>query len=242
MFDGYLDDPQANAAAFANGWFRTGDLGRFDDEGYLTLLGRLKDVINRGGEKVGTLEVEAALTRHPAVEQACVFAIPHPSLGEEVAAAVVLSPGQHANEQSIQAHARGMLTGFKVPRCVFFVPAFPKSATNKVERRQVAQMCLTLLARCDSPEPDASPWSPLERDIARLWQRVLGIDAGRIVRGDDFFLLGGDSLKAYELFAHIRKRYRVSVGLRHLFFGDRRQVEWLLRTQLLADLRQHEGL
>jgi acyl-CoA synthetase (AMP-forming)/AMP-acid ligase II/thioesterase domain-containing protein/acyl carrier protein len=217
VFDGYLDDPQANAAAFANGWFRTGDLGRFDDEGYLTLLGRLKDVINRGGEKVGTLEVEAALTRHPAVEQACVFAIPHPSLGEEVAAAVVLSPGQHANEQSIQAHARGMLTGFKVPRCVFFVPAFPKSATNKVERRQVAQMCLTLLARCDSPEPDASPWSPLERDIARLWQRVLGIDAGRIVRGDDFFLLGGDSLKAYELFAHIRKRYRVSVGLRHLF-------------------------
>jgi oxalate---CoA ligase len=106
VFDGYLDNPQATAAAFVNGWFRTGDLGRFDEEGYLTLMGRIKDVINRGGEKIGTLEVEAALLRHPAVAEACVFPIPHPSLGEEVAAAVVLSSNLTVTERAAGTCAR----------------------------------------------------------------------------------------------------------------------------------------
>jgi acyl-CoA synthetase (AMP-forming)/AMP-acid ligase II/thioesterase domain-containing protein/acyl carrier protein len=219
VFDGYFDNPAANAAAFIDGWFRTGDLGRSDEDGYLTLVGRIKNVINRGGEKIGTSEVEAALTRHPAVEQACVFAIPHPSLGEEVAAAVVLSSKAVVTERDIQAHARGILTGFKVPRRVFFLPSFPTSATNKIRRDQVAQICKGLLAQ-NKPAPaeeTAGPWSALERDIAGLWQRVLGIDARQIEREDDFFLVGGDSLKAYDLLAHMRKRYRVTMGLRHLF-------------------------
>jgi acyl-CoA synthetase (AMP-forming)/AMP-acid ligase II/thioesterase domain-containing protein/acyl carrier protein len=217
VFDGYLDDPEANAAAFINGWFRTGDLGRFDEEGYLTLIGRIKDVINRGGEKIGTIEVEAALTRHPAVEQACVFPIPHPSLGEEVAAAVVLSSNEAVTEREIQAHARGMLAGFKVPRRVFFLPSFPKSPTNKIRRDQVALMCRGLLAESRAAEEIALPRSTLDREIAKLWSGILRIDAQQIDTADDFFLIGGDSLKAYELFARIRKRYRVTVGLRHLF-------------------------
>jgi acyl-CoA synthetase (AMP-forming)/AMP-acid ligase II/thioesterase domain-containing protein/acyl carrier protein len=218
VFDGYLDNPAATAAAFINGWFRTGDLGRFDEEGYLTLVGRIKDVVNRGGEKIGTLEVEAALTRHPAVEQACVFSIPHPSLGEEVAAAVVLSSKAVVSERDIQAHARSMLTGFKVPRRVFFLPSFPRNATNKIRRDQVAQICRGLLAQSKPlGEAIAVPWSPLESEIAGLWRQVLGIDSGQIEREDDFFLIGGDSLKAYDLFAYLRKRYRVTVGLRHLF-------------------------
>ena len=218
VFEGYLDNAEANAAAFINGWFRTGDLGRFDEQGYLTLIGRIKDVINRGGEKIGTIEVEAALTRHPAVEQACVFSIPHPSLGEEVAAAVVPSSRCAVTERDIRAHARGMLTGFKVPRRVFFMPSFPKSATNKIRRDQVAQICRGLLAE-NKPIAEESPlpWSALEREIAGLWKRVLGIDSGQIDKEDDFFLIGGDSLKAYDLFAHLRKRYGVTVGLRHLF-------------------------
>src|SRR5262249_22899187 len=89
VFDGYLDDARANTDVFVDGWFRTGDLGCFDDDGYLTLTGRVSDVIHRGGEKIGPLEVEAVLAQHPAVAQACVFGVPHPSLGEEVAATVV---------------------------------------------------------------------------------------------------------------------------------------------------------
>jgi len=216
VFDGYLDNPEANAAAFVNGWFRTGDLGRFDDDGYLTLIGRTKDVINRGGEKIGALEVEAALAKHPAVEEVCVFAVPHPSLGEEVAAAVTILAGCSVSKQEILAHARGRLTGFKVPREVFFLPSLPKGATNKIRRDQVAQICRDLLARSERPSgPGAHPWSSLEQEIGRIWKRLLGLDA--IGLDDDFFLVGGDSLKAYELFAHLRKRYRVTLGLRQIF-------------------------
>jgi acyl-CoA synthetase (AMP-forming)/AMP-acid ligase II/thioesterase domain-containing protein len=217
VFDGYLDNPEANAAAFVHGWFRTGDLGRFDDDGYLTLIGRTKDVINRGGEKIGTHEVEAALAKHPAVEEVCVFAIPHPSLGEEVAAAITTSAGRTVSKQEIRTHARGLLTDFKVPREVFFLPSLPKGATNKIRRDQVAQICRNLLAKSQStPAPDkARPWSSLEQEVAGAWKRVLELDTIRL--DDDFFLVGGDSLKAYELFAHLRKRHRVDLGLRHIF-------------------------
>jgi acyl-CoA synthetase (AMP-forming)/AMP-acid ligase II/thioesterase domain-containing protein/acyl carrier protein len=217
VFDGYLDNPEANAAAFVNGWFRTGDLGRFDDDGYLTLIGRTKDVINRGGEKIGTLEVEAALAKHPAVEEVCVFAIPHPSLGEEVAAAVTILAGRTVSKQEIRTHARGWLTDFKVPREVFILPSLPKGATNKIRRDQVAQICQDLLAKSQStPASDkARSWSSLEQEVARVWKRVLELETIRL--DDDFFLVGGDSLKAYELFAQLRKRHQVSLGLRHIF-------------------------
>jgi acyl-CoA synthetase (AMP-forming)/AMP-acid ligase II/thioesterase domain-containing protein len=217
VFDGYLDNPDANDAAFINGWFRTGDLGRFDDDGYLTLIGRIKDIINRGGEKIATNEVEAALAKHPAVEEVCVFAIPHPSLGEEVAAAVVMQSRSAASEQVLRDHASGLLTGFKVPRRIFFLPSLPRGATNKVRRDQVAKICRDLLSRPQSTQaPDQSrPWSSLEQEVAAVWKRVLGLDTIRL--DDDFFLVGGDSLRAYELFAHLRNRHRVNLGLRHIF-------------------------
>jgi acyl-CoA synthetase (AMP-forming)/AMP-acid ligase II/thioesterase domain-containing protein len=217
VFDGYLDNPEANDAAFVDGWFRTGDLGRFDDGGYLTLIGRIKDIINRGGEKIATIEVEAALTKHPAVEEVCVFAIPHPSLGEEVAAAVVIASGRTVSEQVLRDYASGLLTGFKVPRRIFLLPSLPKNATNKIRRDQVAQICRDLLAKPQStPAPDKSrPWSSLEQEVAGVWKRVLKLDTIRL--DDDFFLVGGDSLKAYDMFSHLRKRHGVTLGLRHIF-------------------------
>ena len=93
VFAGYEANPEANDAAFSNGWFRTGDEGSLDDEGYLTLRGRLKEIINRGGEKISPLEIDDALLRHPAVRQAVTFSMDDPLLGEEVAAAVVVDPG-----------------------------------------------------------------------------------------------------------------------------------------------------
>ncbi len=135
---GYEGNPEANARSFfeAGGrrWFRTGDQGSFDAEGYLTLTGRLKEIINRGGEKVSPLEVDAVLMDHPAVAQVVTFAIPHPKLGEEVGAAVVLRDGAVASEGEIRAFAEGRLAAFKVPRRVVIVPEIPKGATGKLQR------------------------------------------------------------------------------------------------------------
>jgi oxalate---CoA ligase len=136
---GYDNNPDANARAFTNGWFRTGDQGTIDAEGYLTLTGRLKELINRGGEKISPLEVDTVLMDHPAVGQCVTFAMPHDLLGEEVAAAIVLREGQQATEQEIRDFASKHLAPFKVPRKVLFLAEIPKGATGKLQRIGLAQ-------------------------------------------------------------------------------------------------------
>ena len=136
---GYQNDPAANAASFTDGWFHTGDQGVLDDEGYLTLTGRLKEIINRGGEKVAPLEVDNVLSAHPAVAQALTFAMPHAKLGEEVAAAIVLKEGQSASESEIRDFAAERLADFKVPRKLVFLDEIPKGATGKLQRIGLAE-------------------------------------------------------------------------------------------------------
>jgi acyl-CoA synthetase (AMP-forming)/AMP-acid ligase II len=136
---GYRNNPAANAASFTDGWFHTGDQGVLDDEGYLTLTGRLKEIINRGGEKVAPLEVDNVLSAHPAVAQALTFAMPHPKLGEEVAAAIVLKEGQSASESEIRDFAAERLADFKVPRKLVFLDEIPKGATGKLQRIGLAE-------------------------------------------------------------------------------------------------------
>ena len=140
---GYEGNPEANAKSFfeAEGrrWFRTGDQGAFDSEGYLTLTGRLKEIINRGGEKVSPLEVDGVLSDHPAIAQAVTFALPHPKLGEEVAAAVVLREGAEATEREIRDFAAERLADFKVPRKVVILEEIPKGATGKLQRIGLAE-------------------------------------------------------------------------------------------------------
>jgi acyl-CoA synthetase (AMP-forming)/AMP-acid ligase II len=136
---GYEANPDANAKAFTNGWFRTGDQGALDAEGYLTLTGRLKELINRGGEKVSPLEVDGVLSAHPAVAQALTFAMPHAKLGEEVAAAVVLREGAECTERELRDFAAQQLADFKVPRKVVFLPEIPKGATGKLMRIGLAE-------------------------------------------------------------------------------------------------------
>ena len=131
---GYDNNPVANRENFVNGWFRTGDQGIMDEDGYLTITGRLKEIINRGGEKVSPREVDEILLDHPAVSQAVTFAIPHDKLGEEVAAAVVLNDGQTASESDIRAFAADYLAGFKVPKKILILDDIPKGATGKVQR------------------------------------------------------------------------------------------------------------
>ncbi len=131
---GYENNQEANDEAFSDGWFRTGDQGVVDADGYLTITGRLKEIINRGGEKISPREVDEALLDHPSVAQAVTFAMPHPKLGEEVAAAVVLGEGAKATESELRDHVAQRLADFKVPRRVVFVAEIPKGPTGKLQR------------------------------------------------------------------------------------------------------------
>ncbi len=139
VVDGYENNPAANEAAFTAGWFRTGDEGMLDDDGYLFLTGRLKEQINRGGEKISPLEVDEVLLRHPAVAEAVTFAIPHDKLGEEVGAAVVLVAGENVTEGELQRYLRAQLAAFKVPKQIVFVAEMPKGATGKLQRIGLAE-------------------------------------------------------------------------------------------------------
>ncbi|MDP2007332.1 MAG: acyl--CoA ligase [Rubrivivax sp.] len=131
---GYENNPKANAEAFTNGWFRTGDQGVMDAEGYVSLTGRLKEIINRGGEKVSPREVDEILMDHPAVAQVVCFGMPHPKLGEEVAACVVLREGQAVTERELQDFVGKRAADFKVPKKILFMEEIPKGATGKLQR------------------------------------------------------------------------------------------------------------
>ncbi|MFQ3661443.1 MAG: acyl--CoA ligase [Chloroflexaceae bacterium] len=137
VVDGYENNPEANAAAFVDGWFRTGDQGYLDDDGYLVLTGRIKELINRGGEKISPLEIDDVLLRHPAVAEALAFAVPHPTLGEEVHAAVVLRA--EATERDLRDHCARALADFKVPRRIHVLEALPRGATGKLQRITMAR-------------------------------------------------------------------------------------------------------
>jgi acyl-CoA synthetase (AMP-forming)/AMP-acid ligase II len=136
VMHGYLNNPDANAVAFWDGYFRTGDQGALDEAGYLMLTGRLKELINRGGEKISPLEVDAALLEHPAVAEAVSFAAPDPKYGEEVHAAVVLKAA--ATPAEIQAFCGKRLADFKVPKVIHVAKEVPRTATGKIQRRHVA--------------------------------------------------------------------------------------------------------
>ncbi len=131
---GYENNPAANADGFRDGWFRTGDQGVKDGDGYLTITGRLKEIINRGGEKVSPREIDEILMDHPAVAQVVCFGMPHAKLGEEVAAVVVLRPGSAATDRELQAFVAGRAADYKVPKKILFMDEIPKGATGKLQR------------------------------------------------------------------------------------------------------------
>jgi acyl-CoA synthetase (AMP-forming)/AMP-acid ligase II len=139
VMSGYENNPKANGEAFSNGWFRTGDQGVMDEEGYVTITGRLKEIINRGGEKISPREVDEVMMDHPAVQQCVTFALPHDKLGEDVAAAIVLREGAEAGEKDLREFAAKRLADFKVPRKIVILLEIPKGATGKTQRIGLAQ-------------------------------------------------------------------------------------------------------
>jgi len=205
VFGGYGGNAEATSEAFSRGWFRTGDEGHLDEDGFVFLHGRIKEIINRAGEKISPAEVEAVLLAHPSVAQATVFSVPDELLGEEVGAAVVLSPRENVSKRELQAFAAEQLADFKVPRVVAFVDEIPKGPTGKVQRIGLAAR-LGVTRRVEPDRADfAPPRSRIELELAEMVGGVLGVD--RVGIADDFFALGGDSLLAAELVARIRSAY-----------------------------------
>jgi acyl-CoA synthetase (AMP-forming)/AMP-acid ligase II/acyl carrier protein len=215
---GYESNPEANRSAFTDGWFRTGDQGCLDGEGYLRLTGRLKEIINRGGEKVSPREVDEVLLDHPAVAQVVTFAIPDGTLGEEVGAVVVLKPGVEATEREVRDFAATRLADFKVPKTVLFLDEIPKGPTGKLQRIGLAErLGLGSTARPERPARRTylAPRTPVEELLAGLWAEVLGLEQ---VGVDEHFLdLGGDSMLATLLVSRIRQELRLELSLRSLF-------------------------
>jgi oxalate---CoA ligase len=173
----------------------TGDLGIIDSEGYLTIVGRTKELINRGGEKISPYEVERALLLHPSVKEAAAFSVPHPRLGENTAAAVVLKPETDTPTQDIKAFLADHLAPFKIPQHIFVVSQLPKGGTGKVSRSELSEAMARYVRNVTPPE------SPLEFQILDIWQRLLQRDDIGI--DDDFFELGGDSLMAVEIMLEV---------------------------------------
>jgi acyl-CoA synthetase (AMP-forming)/AMP-acid ligase II len=204
---------QVAGQGFTDGWFRTGDLGRLDAEGYLYIEGRIKEIINRGGEKVSPREVEEALLQHPAVAQAVVFAMPDKALGQEVAAAVVLRDTS-ITERQLRQSAATRLVHFKVPRRILVVNALPLGPTGKPQRIGLAEK-LGLTEEAAHPPSESSefvgPRDPLEEFLAETWREVLRIPSVGVHQG--FLDAGGDSLLATRVVARVRQQLDVDLTL-----------------------------
>jgi amino acid adenylation domain-containing protein len=216
VFDGYLDDPEANADAFVDGWFRMGDLGRLDEHGELHVVGRLKEVINRGGDKISPSAIDPVMRAVPGVVDAAAFGVPHPRLGEEVVAAVVPAPRQPCKAEDVIEAVRRKLGSRAAPRQVWFVDELPRTELGKVRRAALTERFGAEL-RAESPEPAESveARSPLEIALAGLWSSVLGI--GRVRADDNFFMIGGDSLRGAQLVELVRAVFGVTIRPETLF-------------------------
>jgi oxalate---CoA ligase len=214
---GYANNPEANATAFTLGWFRTGDQGYIDDDGYVFLTGRLKEIINRGGEKISPREVDEVLLAHPQVKQALAFALSDPKLGEDIAAAVVLTePG--TSEKELRKFVASQLSHFKVPRRIVILADIPKGPTGKLQRIGLAEkLGLDQIPNAPEIQPDeiVFPSTVLEMVLAEIWQNVLGLSSVGI--NQNFLDVGGDSILATKLISRIRTKLNIQISMIDFF-------------------------
>lgn len=208
---GYINLPDDRQERLEGGWFRTGDIGHMDDDGYLFLHGRVKEIVNRGGEKVSPAEVDDCLLRHEAVAEAACFAMPHPTLGEDLAAALVLHKGFDVDEHSLRAYLFEKLSHFKIPSRILIIDSIPKSSIGKVQRRQLAERLKHMLQTGSE-----KPTDDTERFLAEVFRDVIPgcMEAGRDA---NFFGLGGDSLQAIRASQRISSRYGIELPAHEIF-------------------------
>jgi|EndMetStandDraft_5_1072996.scaffolds.fasta_scaffold01561_3 acyl-CoA synthetase (AMP-forming)/AMP-acid ligase II len=214
VMSGYDANEAATQAAFAGNWFKTGDVGFFDDDGYLFLAGRIGEIINRGGEKVAPREVDTLLLEHPAVEEAVTFPVPHATLGEDVAAAIVLRSDAMATAKDIRQFAIGRIADFKVPRQILIVREIPKGPIGKVQRIGLAAK-LGLATGTGLPGAYVAPRTALEKVLAKHWAEILQVE--QIGIHDDFFAVGGDSLLVTDVLSHLYDIAQVELDASRFF-------------------------
>jgi oxalate---CoA ligase len=207
---GYEGNDEANGSSFREGWFRTGDQGRFDEQGYLFLTGRIKELINRGGEKISPREIDEALLEHPAVAEAVAFGVPHESLGEHVAAAVVLRAGIAVNEVFLRQFLSERLASHKVPSQIVIVTEIPRGATGKVRRVDLYRQMEGLLK--PSMVPAASTG---EKTLSKLWCKLYAVHEVSVL--ENFFAMGGDSLAAVLLASEIADVFDITFTAAEIF-------------------------
>ena len=214
---GYHRNEKANASSFSGDWFRTGDQGKLDADGYLFLTGRLKEIINRGGEKVSPREIDEVMLEHPAVAQAVTFAVPDTRLGEQVAAAVVLDDASpQLTEREIREYVADRVAPYKVPRRVVFVDAIPKGPSGKLQRIGLAEkLDLADLDSHHASTDHVSPTTAAELLIAELWTEALG--RAELSITEHFLDAGGDSLAATRLLTRVRDEIDVEVSILDFF-------------------------
>lgn len=213
VFAGYEGAAEENARAFEDGWFKTGDLAVFDADGYLSLTGRVKDMINRGGEKVTPQEVDDALLAHPSVADAASFGVPHPVLGEDVAALVVPKDASFSKE-ALLADLRARLAFFKVPRAILIVDAIPRQ-NGKLQRAVLTARFAEQMSAASTRAAYTAPQSIVALSIAAMWSEILGKD--QIGVDDDFFDIGGDSLKAASFINALQSRWGETIYVSSVF-------------------------
>ena len=210
VMHGYEGDAEANELSFDDGWFRTGDLGWIDGDGYLFITGRLRELINRGGVKVSPPEVDLAFMQHPAVREAATFAVPHPSLGEDVVTAIVLHEPGSTSVQALRVYALQHLLPFKVPSSVVLVDEIPRNSLGKVSRGALRDRFADDL-RADY----LAPRNDEEALVAAIFAELF--DLPRVGAFDHYFRLGGDSLQAEQVLALVVDRCGVEIEMSALF-------------------------
>ncbi|SRR5579871_14091 len=202
VFGGYHNDPESNPSVFAHGWFHTGDLGHFDADGYLYIDGRLKEIVNRGGEKISAREVEEVLLDHPGVAEAAAFPMPDAQLGQVVGAVIV--PRSAVSEKELRDFSAARLAEYKVPARIVMRAEIPKSAIGKVQRLKLADQ-LGLATAAAEPAVYEAPATDSEKRLAAIWQECLRVE--RVGRHDRFIDLGGDSILAAQIVERIHRDF-----------------------------------
>jgi acyl-CoA synthetase (AMP-forming)/AMP-acid ligase II/thioesterase domain-containing protein/acyl carrier protein len=228
VMPGYVTTDHSTSNEMKQGWLLTGDLGRLDEDGYLTIVGRVKEVINRGGEKVFPYEIEKALLAHPAVVEAAAFGVPHPRLGESVAAAAVLRQGSTVTPQELRRFLTQHLALFKLPRQIHLVQSLPRGNTGKLMRRALTE-AYPAAPRGDVVDPECL----IELEIRDIWARLLATD--EIGLDDDFFERGGDSLLATEMLIELERLVGRPYPQHELSTFTIRRIAEVLKTSLPAE-------
>ena len=200
FYDGLQGEPHPG---FSNGWFRTGDEGFMDATGRLHITGRIKEIINRGGQKISPAEIDAILLRHPEIHEVATFPIIHPTMGEEVGAAIVLESQSSLSEQKIRHYADHRITPYRRPKVICLVPSIPVSPTGKIQRHKLAEQ---LDIKVPQQAGNIDPATDTEQVLQDLWADTLGLRPGL---NNNFFMMGGDSLKSVALALAIEEKFGI---------------------------------